>query len=105
MTEQFINALKDKTKIRLTFYSKQDDMAVTRLCAPMDYGPGKNTKKRDNRYHLWDYESQSSSPFHTLSLLPEQILEMEFTDLPFNPSEFVTWDTNWIIQRDWGDFS
>ena len=105
MTERFIQAIKDKTKIRLTFYSKQDDMNVTRLCAPMDYGPGSKTKNKDNRFHLWDYESPSDKPFHTLSLLPEQIVKMEFTELPFSPSEFVSWRTDWIIKREWGIYS
>lgn len=80
-------------------------MNVTRLCAPMNYGPSRKAKNKDDRYHLWDYESQSDSPFHTLSLLPDQIVEMEFTDLPFNPSELVSWTTNWFVKRDWGIFS
>jgi len=105
MTNKFIQAIKDKTKIRLTFYSKQDDMNVTRLCAPMDYGPSRKAKNKDDRFHLWDYESQSQTPFHTLSLLPEQIINMEFTELPFNPSEFINWPTNWFIKRDWGVYS
>jgi len=105
MTEQFIQAIKDKTKIRLTFYSKQDDENVTRLCAPMDYGPKRKAKNQNDRYHLWDYESPSETPFHTLSLLPDQIVKMEFTDLPFNPSEFVRWTTDWHIKRDWGHLS
>ena len=107
MTEQFIQAIKDKTKIRLTFYSKQDDENVTRLCAPMDYGPSrrKNIKDTSDKFHLWDYESPSETPYHTISLSPDQIIKMDFTDLPFNPSEFVNWTTNWWIKRNWGVYS
>ncbi len=105
MTDKFIESIKNKTKIRLTFYSKQDDMNVTRLCAPMDYGPSRKAKNKDDRYHLWDYESQSESPFHTLSLLPDQIIKMGFTDITFNPSEFVSWVPKWFVKRSWGVYS
>ena len=103
MTENFIKAIHEKRKIRLSFYSKQDDTILTRLCAPMDFGAGSRTKNKDNRYHLWDYESEKAN--HTLSLLPEQITEMEFTDMEFDPSDFVIWTPNWIIERDWGKLS
>ena len=103
MKEQFIKSIKEKKKIRLTFHSKQDGHSLTRLCAPMDFAPSSRAKNKDNRFHLWDYESDTKN--HTLSLLPEQILNMEFTDLIFDPSEFVKWSTNWSIQRDWGSFS
>jgi hypothetical protein len=104
MTEQFIQAINDKTKIRLTFYSKQDGENVTRLCAPMDYGPSrrKNIIDTSDKFHLWDYKSPSETPVHTISLSQDQIVKMEFTDLTFNPSEFVNWATNWWIKRNWG---
>lgn len=103
MKEQFINSIKSKKKIRLTFHSKQDGYSLTRLCAPMDFAPSSRAKNKDNRFHLWDYESDTKN--HTLSLLPSQIIQMEFTELSFEPSEFVKWLTNWSIQRDWGSLS
>jgi hypothetical protein len=98
----FIKAIHAKTKIRLTFYSKQDGEAIVRLCAPMDYGPKRKIADQSDRYHLWDYESATS--FHPLSLLPEQIIKMEFIGEPFEPS-FVNWTPNWFVPRDWGKFS
>lgn len=103
MRENFINAIMNKKKIRLTFYSKQDNARLTRLCAPMDYAPSSRAIDKSNRFHLWDYESDTKN--HTLSLLPNQIIEMEITDIDFNPSDFVTWKTNWTIPRNWGVFS
>lgn len=106
-TVKFIQSIRDKKKVRVTFYSKSDDAELTRLCAPMDYGPSqrKNIKDTSNRFHLWDYESQSETPFHTLSLKADQIKKIEYTDLTFNPSEFVNWSTKWLIKRDWGIYS
>ena len=103
MTDNFIKAIHDKTKIRLSFYSKQDGAVLTRLCAPMDFGASRRAANKDDRYHLWDYESDTAN--HTLSLLPGQIVKMNFTDTAFDPSEFVTWTPNWIIKRDWGILS
>ena len=103
MTEKFLQAVEHKKKIRLKFYSKEDGYILTRLCAPMDYGPSRRAKNKENRFHFWDYESDSTN--HVLSLLKDQIVEMEFTDSSFEPSEFITWPTDWFIERDWGHYS
>jgi hypothetical protein len=101
--QQFIDAIHQKAKIRLTFYSKEDGTTLTRLCAPMDYGPSRRAKNKDDRYHLWDYESDTRN--HVLSLLPNQVVNMEILSETFNPSEFITWDCNWFVARSWGQFS
>ncbi len=103
MLTNFKNAILNKKKIRLTFYSKQDNLPLTRLCAPMDYAPSTRALDKTPRFHFWDFESDTKN--HTLSLLSNQIIEMEFTDLDFNPSDFVNWKTNWTIARDWGIYS
>ncbi len=100
MLNTFINAINTRVKIRLTFYSKEDGQHLTRLTAPMDYGPSRKAKNQDSRFHFWDYESDKGS--HVLSLLPNQIVSMEETHESFNPSEFVTWPPNWFVSRDWG---
>ena len=101
--DDFIAAIQNKTKIRLTFRSKEDGHNLVRLCAPMDYGPSRRANNKDDRFHLWDYESDQKN--HVLSLLQNQIVSMEFTSESFDPSEFVTWETNWFVARDWGRYS
>lgn len=103
MKDTFVEAIKAKRKLRLTFYSKQDGHNLTRTCAPMDYGPSRRTNHKKDRYHFWDYESDTKN--HTLSLLPEQIVSIDILADKFEPSEFVTWETNWFVSRDWGNFS
>lgn len=98
--EQFISAIRNLKKIRLTFYSKEDGRDLVRLCAPMDFGPSRRANNKADRYHLWDYESDKKN--HVLSLLPDQIKDMEFLADSFDPEEFVTWETNWFVERDWG---
>ena len=104
--EQFIKAIHEKKKVRITFFSKQDTSSLTRKCAPMDYGPSRRTTLKNNRFHLWDYESDTQR--HTLSLNPEQIKSLEVLEETFDPSEFITWDTKsspWFIKRNWGQYS
>lgn len=69
----------------------------------MDYGPSRRAKEKNDRYHMWDYDSDTGR--HTLSLPPEQIVNIELLDETFDPSEFVTWPPSWIVSRNWGAFS
>lgn len=104
MHDTFINAIHNKQKLRVTFLSKEDgNVALERLCAPMDYGPSRRYKDEINRYHFWDYDSDKKS--HVLSLLPDRIINIEETSEAFEPAEFVTWDTSWFIERNWGIYS
>ena len=103
---QFIQAIHDKRKVRLTFYSKEDGGLLTRKCAPMDYGPSRRAKQKNDRFHFWDYDSDTQK--HTLSLNPEQISNLQVLDDTFEPAEFITWDITkspWFISRDWGPYS
>lgn len=99
----FVNAIQDKKKIRLTYISKEDGNKLTRICAPMDFGPRRLAHNQSDRYHLWDFESDHRH--HILSLLPERVVDMEFLTDEFTPDEFISWPTNWFVKRDWGIYS
>ena len=101
--EKFFDAIKRRKKIRLTFFSKEDNRNLTRVCAPMDFGPSRRAKSQDDRYHSWDYESDEGR--HTLSLPIAQVIMIEVLEESFDPVEFVTWTPNWIYPRDWGSHS
>lgn len=106
MQDKFIQAIHDKNKVRLTFFSKDDGRSLTRLCAPMDLGPSRRATDKSDRYHLWDYESDTGN--HVLSLLPNQIISVDVLSESFEPEEFITWNTSkstWFIARDWGQYS
>ncbi|PLS85451.1 MAG: hypothetical protein CYG60_12565 [Actinobacteria bacterium] len=87
----------------LAFFSKEDKTQLYRTCAPMDFGPSRRARNPVDRYHFWDYDSDVGR--HTLSLLPEQVVSMQLTDEYFEPGEFVTWNAQWFLPRDWGAFS
>src|SRR4051794_21211434 len=87
--EVFTTGLTGLRRVSLTFFSREDGAHLMRSCAPMDFGPSRRTKDASDRYHLWDYDSDTRS--HVLSLLPLQIVSIEATNHTFEPAEFVTW--------------
>lgn len=104
----FISGIEARTKVILTFASKEDfGGELIRRCAPMDFGPSRRTKDQSDRYHFWDYDSDSPQGRHPLSLRPGQVVSIEPTTEPFDPAEFVTWDApyRWFWPRNWGSFS
>jgi len=106
MLDKFTQAIHNKNKIRLTFYSKEDGTYITRKCAPMDYALSRRYKDDLMRFHFWDFESDTRN--HNLALLPNNIRNMEILNEVFDPNEFVTWSTQanpWSIKRDWGRYS
>lgn len=106
MLDAFISAIRSKNKVRLTFFSKQDGGEITRTCAPMDFGPSRRAANKVDRFHFWDYDSDTGS--HTLSLQAEQISKIEIMPERFEPAAFVTWSTRnspWFVEREWGTFS
>lgn len=103
MESEFIAAIHAKRKVRLEFYSQEDRSVIVRLCAPMDFGPSRRAANQSNRFHLWDYDSDTKS--HVLSLLPDQVKAIKVLNQEFNPEEFVSWAPAWFIKRDWGKHS
>jgi hypothetical protein len=104
--EQFIQAISSKKKVRISYFPKEDMRLIVRKCAPMDYGPSRRAQLKNDRFHLWDYDSDTQ--VHTMSLNPEQISKLEILNESFDPAEFITWDTSkakWFIPRDWGRYS
>jgi len=97
--KQFIEAIREKMQVCVRFYSKADSGVIDLVCAPLDYGPGTGNQDGVNRYELWDYTSNNGS--HTLSLLPEQVLDLRALGTVFDPAEFGIPSVGWSIPRDW----
>ena len=75
--KEFIEAIKEKSKVCLRFYSKADSGVLDHICAPMGYGPGGELNDGLNRYWLWDYSTTTGS--HALGLVPQQIVDLQVT--------------------------
>ena len=99
----FIQAIQDKKKISITFHSAKDGMDVTRIGAPMDFGPHARFKDKSYRYHVWDFSSPSGP--HTEPLEASQIRSISLLADQFDPADFVTWTPKWHVPRNWGQLS
>lgn len=98
----FVQGIHNKTKIVVTFL-KANGERTRRTCAPLDFGFSRRTKDGLERYHLWDFDSDSKN--HVISLSPDRIERIETLEAVFDPAEFITWDTRkspWFIPRNWG---
>jgi len=83
---EFLQAIKEKRKVWVKFYSHADSGVLERSCAPMEYGPGA-AKDGLNRYWLWDASSNAVN--RTLSLTPQQIVDFSVLGEGFDPAQFV----------------
>lgn len=105
--EVFISAIHSKQKVQVTFFSKKDEMYVTRKCVPLDFGPKAREKSQVDRYHLWDFLSPSAP--HVESLEADQIRSISLVEESFDPGAIVrtfhNWTSKWHIRRDWGQYS
>lgn len=98
--ESFIEAIRGRRKVCVRYYSKPDHGVLDRVCAPMDYGPGGEVQDGLNRYWLWDYAGNTGS--QALSLVSQQIVDVQVLGELFNPSDFGTRTSPWCISREWG---
>jgi len=84
---KFLEAIADKKKVGVKFYSTADSGVVDRICAPISYGLGNDNSDGLNRYWLWDYASTGGS--HVLGLLPPLILDIQVLGEVFDPAGFI----------------
>ncbi|MBS1504537.1 MAG: hypothetical protein JST32_20925 [Bacteroidetes bacterium] len=95
----FIFAINEKRHTRVMVNSYEKGI-IERTCIPFDFGPSRRYKDGLDRYHFYDLDSPDGK--HNLSILPDQLLNIEFLDIIFDPAEYVTWTPNWFVTRDWG---
>jgi hypothetical protein len=85
--EIFVEAIRNKRKVELTFLSNEDGDKKDKLCGPIFYSASV-TGKDSGCYYLRDFDSDSGN--HFLGLLPSQIVSTELTEEPFDLVEFFT---------------
>ena len=50
---QFLEAIQEKKKVSVRFYSKADNGVLERICAPVSYGQASESRDEFNRYWFW----------------------------------------------------
>jgi hypothetical protein len=99
----FFKAINSKKLINLTFNSKEK-WIIIRKCVPFDFWPWRRKiALNPDRFHFYDLDSPDWK--HNLSILPEEVIKIEILNESFNPWDYVKWQPNWFIKRDWGIYS
>jgi len=83
----FVEAIRDKRKVKLTFLSKERGNKTDKLCGPVFYSASV-AEKDSGCYYLWNFESNTGNNF--LALSPSQIVSIELTKEHFDLVEFFT---------------
>ncbi|MDA3731906.1 hypothetical protein PBV87_10490 [Niameybacter massiliensis] len=102
MKQIFVQAIHEKRILEVVFSSSEKGI-ITRCCVPFDFGPSRRYKDGRERYHFYDLDSPEGK--HNLSILPEQVINIRMESSCFEPANYVTWNPNWFVQRDWGECS
>ena len=100
--EIFLKAIADKKLVNIVVNTHEKGI-IERKCIPYDYGPSRKYKDGLDRYHFYDLDSPEGN--HNLSILPDQLVTISLSNTTFNPGDYVTWKPNWIIKREWGQYS
>ncbi|CAM1334311.1 hypothetical protein [Tenacibaculum aestuariivivum] len=98
----FVKSINDRLVVRVT-YVTNNKRVLTRKCIPFDIGPSTKFKDKSIRYHFLDLNGPKGA--HNLPLLPGRVLNIELTDLYFEPSKYIKWKPNWFLKRNWGKYS
>jgi hypothetical protein len=99
---EFIEAVGERKKLRVSFYSRADDGVLDHVCAPIDYGPG-GAADGLNRYWLWDYATRNENK--TTGLMPQQIVGLHVLGEVFAPTDVGAQPWPFAVPRDWGSSS
>ena len=102
----FLDALAGKHKMSVRFFHRKEKKEMTRVCAPLDFGPLRGAHEPHDHYQLWDLEGKRK-PLN-FAVLPDDILEMTPLEDTFDPAAIITWTFKpnaWHVQRDWAEFS
>jgi hypothetical protein len=94
--KEFVDAIRDKKRVKVIFYSQEEKRFLVRVCAPIDYGMDASVSPAAGaeRLNFWDYEGKkegqnAGQAAHTLSLRADQVRSMNVLDEFFDPSELV----------------
>jgi hypothetical protein len=98
----FVSAINDKKMVKIKCDTKEKGV-IERICIPFDNGPSRKYKDGLDRFHFYDLDSPDGK--HNLSILEAQLINIELMDEIFEPGDYVKWEPNWILKRDWGKFS
>jgi len=101
----FLDALFAKKRLSVKFRDEKG-REVTKICAPLDYGPLRGAADQSDRYQLWDLEGRRK-PLNIV-LGDDDLLSLTALEETFDPAAIITWSfkpNSWKLPRDWAEYS
>jgi hypothetical protein len=84
--DTFIQAVKDKKKVILTYFSGQQQLHLTRLCVPIKFSSD-DIEDGSDCYYFWDSDADTGE--RLLALTPSEIKNMVLSDEMFDPADYI----------------
>lgn len=84
--DTFIQAVKDKKKVILTYFSDRQQLHLTRLCVPIKFSYN-DMEDGSDCYYFWDPEADTGE--RLLALAPSEIKNMVLSDETFDPADYI----------------
>lgn len=82
----FMQAVRAKRKVIVTYFSGQYNLYLTKLCVPIHHSPADPAEGSDC-YYFWDSEGDTGE--RMLGFPPSQIVHMDLSDETFDPAEHI----------------
>lgn len=104
--QTFLDAIRDKRRLSVSFFDRKEKKKRVCVCAPLDFGPLRGALDEAPRYQLWDLEGKRKP--HNIVVLAEDLERLEPIEGTFDPAAIITWKFKpnaWAIARDWAEFS
>ncbi len=101
-----LDAIAQKRRLSVQFFSRKVGRELVRICAPLDVGPLRGSVDSEDRYQFWDLEGKRK-PLN-LALVAADIVKITPLEETFEPADIITWafkPGSWRIARDWAAFS
>jgi hypothetical protein len=84
-----MQAVKDRRKVIVTYFSGEYNLNLTRLCVPVRY-ESPDAGEESDCYYFWDSGGEVGE--RVLGLRVSQIIYMELGDETFDPDEYIVPD-------------
>jgi len=94
--DKFTQAVKDRRKVIITYFSGEYNLSLTKLCVPLQYSPPGEEEDPDY-YYLWD--SEGDVGMRVLAFPSSHITYMELSDDGFDPDEYIIPETEWVASK------
>lgn len=82
----FMQAVKDRRKVIVTYVSGEYSLNLTKLCVPLRYDPP-NGGEESAFYYFWDSEGDTGERAFALRL--SQMIYLQLSDETFDPNDYI----------------